>query len=64
MDLQARKEVIAEITSTATKTIEQAVRDNLKRPLLQEFLDKITDKTITWIKSATIPEFKKGYKIH
>ena len=64
MDPQTKKEIVAKISSTATKTIEQAVRDNLKRALPQEFLDKTTDKTIKRIKSSTIPEFKsKGNKI-
>ena len=64
MDSQTKKEIIAEISATATKTIEQAVRDSLKRALPQEFLDKTTDETIKRIKSSTIPEFKsKGNKI-
>ena len=65
MDSQTKKEIIAEISSTATKTIEQGVRDNLKRALPQEFLDKATDKTTKRIKSSIIPEFKsKDNKIH
>ena len=55
MDSQTKKEIIAEISATATKTIEQAVRDSLKRALPQEFLDKTTDETIKRIKSSTIP---------
>ena len=63
-DPQTKKEFIAEISSTATKTIEQAVRDSLKRTLLQEFLHKTTGETIKWIKSSTLPEVKsKGNKI-
>ena len=58
MDSQTKKEIIAEISSTATKTIDQGVRDNLKRALPQEFLDKTTDKIRKRIKSSTIPEFK------
>ena len=59
-----KKEIIAEISSTTTKTAEEAVRDSLKRDLPKEFLDKTTDETIKWIKSSTIPEFKsKGNKI-
>ena len=59
-----KKEIIAEISSTTTKTAEEAVRDSLKRALPKEFLDKTTDETIKWIKSSTIPEFKsKGNKI-
>ena len=64
MDPQTKKEIIAEISSTATKTIEKAVRDSLKRALPQECIDKTTDKTIKRIQSSTIPEFKsKGNKI-
>ena len=62
MDSQTKKEIIAEISATATKTIEQAVRDSLKRALPQEFLDKTTDETIKRIKSSTIPEFKSKSK--
>ena len=58
MDPQTKKRVIAKISSTATKTIEQAVRDSLKRALPQEFLDKTTDKAIKRIKGSIIPEFK------
>ena len=64
MDSQTKKEIIADISVTATKTIEQAVRDSLKRAFPHEFLDKTTDETIKQIKSLTIPEFKgKGNKI-
>ena len=35
MDPQTKKEIIAEISSTASKTVEQAVRDSLKRALPQ-----------------------------
>ena len=58
MDSQTKKEIIAEISANATKTIEQAVRDSLKRALPQEFLDKTIDETIKRIKSSTIPEVK------
>ena len=58
MDSQTKKEIIAEIRSTATKTTEQAVRDSLKRALPQQFFDKTTDETIKRINSSTIPEFK------
>ena len=47
MDSQTKKEIIAKITSTATKNIEQAVRDSFKRALPQEFLDKTTDDNKT-----------------
>ena len=63
MDFQTKKEIIAKISSTATKTAEQAVRDSLKRALPKEFLYKTTEETIKRIKSFTIPEFKsKGNK--
>ena len=54
MDPQTKNEIIAEISSTATKTIEQAVRDSLKRALPQEFLDKTTDETIKRIKMVEL----------
>ena len=64
MDPQIKNEIIAEISSAATKTIEQAVRDSLKRALPREFLDKTTDETIKRIKNSTILEFRsKGNKI-
>ena len=64
MDPQTKKEIIAEISSTAAKTIKQAVRNTLKRALPQEFLDKTINETIKRIKSSTISEFKsKGNKI-
>ena len=46
MDPRTKNEIIVEISSTATKTFEQAVRDSLKRALPQEFFDKTTDETI------------------
>ena len=64
IDSQTKKEIIAEISATATKTIEQAARDGFKRALPPEFLDKTTDETIKRIKSSNIPESKnKGNKI-
>ena len=64
MDPQTKNEITAKISSTATKTIDQAVRDSLKSALPQEFLDKATDEAIKRIKSSTIPEFKsKSNKI-
>ena len=59
MDSQTKKEIIAEI-SYYGKTIEQAVRDSLKRAFPQEFLDKTTEEITKQIKSSTIP---KGNKI-
>ena len=54
--MQTNKETIAEISSTATKTFEQAVRE--KRALPQECFDKTSCETIKRFKSSTIPEFK------
>ena len=42
--MQTNKETIAEISSTATKTFEQAVRE--KRAVPQECLDKTSYETI------------------
>ena len=47
MDSQTKKEIITKISSTATKNIEQAVKDSFKRALPQEFLDKTTDDNKT-----------------
>ena len=58
MDPQTKKEIIAEISSTVVKTIEQAVRESLKRTLPHVLLDKTTDETIKQIESSTILEFK------
>ena len=64
MDPQTKQEIIAEISQNATRTIEQVVRESLKRALPQEFVDKTTDETIKRIKSSSIPDFKnKGNKI-
>ena len=53
IDPRTKKEIIAEISSTATKNIEQAVRDTLERALPQEFPDKTTDETMKRIKRST-----------
>ena len=64
MDTQTKNEIIAEITATAVKTIEQTVRDSLKRVLPEYFVDKMTDEVVKRMKSSTVPEFKsKGNKI-
>ena len=63
MDVQTKNEIIEEITATAVKTIEQTVRDSLKRTLPEDFVDKTTDEAVKRIKSSTVPEFKnKGNK--
>ena len=63
MDAQTKNEIIAEITATAVKTIEQTVRESLKRALPEDFVDKTTDEAVKRIKSLTVPEFKnKGNK--
>ena len=64
MNAQTGNEIIAEITTTAVKTIQQTVRESLKRTLLEDFVDKTTDKAVKRIKSSTVPEFNnKGSKI-
>ena len=64
MDAQTKNEIIAEITATAVKTIEQTVRESLKRTLPEDFVEKTTDEAVKRIKSSTVPEFKnKGNKI-
>ena len=64
MDAQTKNEIIAEITPTAVKTIEQTVRESLKRTLPEDFVEKTTDEAVKRIKSSTVPELKnKGNKI-
>ena len=64
MNPQTKKEIIAEISSTATKTNEKGVRDSLKIALPQQLFDKTTEETIKRTKNPTIPEVKiKGNKI-
>ena len=46
MDPQTKKEIIDEISSTATKTIEEAGGDSLERALPDKFLDETTYETI------------------
>ena len=55
MDAQVKNEIIAEITITAVKTIEQTVQESLKRTLPEDFVDKTTDEAVKRIKSSTIP---------
>ena len=60
----SNQEIIAEISSTATKTNEKGVRDSLKIALPQQLFDKTTEETIKRTKNPTIPEVKiKGNKI-
>ena len=40
MDAQTKNEIISEITATAVKTIEQTVRESLKRTLPEDFVKK------------------------
>ena len=58
MDAQTKNEIIAEITATTVKKIEQTVRENLKRTLPEDFVKKTTDKAVKRIKSSTVLEFK------
>ena len=63
MDAQTKNEIIAEITATTVKTIEQTVRESLKRALPEDLVDKTTVEAVKRIKSSTVPEFKnKGNK--
>ena len=63
MDAQTKNKIIAEITATAVKTIEQTVRESLKRALPEDFVDKTTDEAVKRMKRSTVPEFKnKGNK--
>ena len=64
MDAQTKNKIIAEITATAVKTIEQTVRESLKRELPEDFVDKTTYEAVKRMKRSTVPEFKnKGNKI-
>ena len=64
MDTQLKNEIIAEITPTAVKTIEQTTWESLKRVLREDFVDKTTGKAVKRIKSSTVSEFQnKGNKI-
>ena len=58
MDAQTKNEIIAKITATAVKTIEQTVRECLKRALPEDFVGKTTGEAVKRIKSSTVPEFK------
>ena len=51
IDAQTKKAIIAEITVTAVKTIEQTVRESLKRALPEDFVDKTNDEAVKQIKS-------------
>ena len=44
--LKQKKEIIAEITATPVKTMEQTVRESLKRTLPQDFLDKMIGEAV------------------
>ena len=46
MDAQRKNEIIAEITTTTVKTIEQIVRESLKRTLPEDFANKKTDEAV------------------
>ena len=45
-----KKWIIVEITASEIKTIEQTVRENLKRALPEEFVYKTTGKAVKQIK--------------
>ena len=46
MDAQTKNEIIAEITATAVKAIEQTIRESLKRTLTEDFVDKTTHEAV------------------
>ena len=58
MDAQTKNEIIAEIAATAVKTIEQTIRESLKKILPEDFVEKTTEEAVKRIKSSTVPEFK------
>ena len=58
MDAQTKNEIISEITATAVKTIEQIVRESLKRTLPEDLVEKTTEEAVKRIKSSTVPELK------
>ena len=63
MDKKKKNEIIAEITTTEVKTIDQTIQESLKRTI-PDFVNKTTDKAVKRIKSSTVPEFNnKGNKI-
>ena len=59
MEAQRKNKIIAEITVTAVKEIEQTVRKRLKRALPKYFLDKMTDETVKRI-DESISATEKG----
>ena len=59
MEAQTKNKIIAEITVTAFKEIEQTVRKRLKRALPKYFLDKTTDETVKRI-DESISATEKG----
>ena len=66
MDTQTKNEIIAEITTTAVKTIEQTIQESLKRTL-PDFVYKMTDKALNESKvqqfqNLKIKEIKSGTK--
>ena len=66
MDTQTKNEIIAEITTTAVKTIEQTIQESLKRTL-PDFVYKTTDKALNESKvqqfqNLKIKEIKSGTK--
>ena len=57
MDTQTKNEITAQITATAVKAVEQTIRENLKRTLPEDFVNKTMDEAIKRIKSSTVPKF-------
>ena len=66
MDSQTKNEIIAEITTTAVKTIEQTIQESLERTL-PDFVNKTTDKALNesnvqQFQNLIIKEIKSGTK--
>ena len=52
MDAQTKNKIIAEITTTAVKTIEQTERESLKKALPEDFVS--SDEAVKRIESSTV----------
>ena len=53
MDAQTKNEIIAEITTSAVKIIEQTVRESLKKAVPEDFVS--SDEAVKRIKNSTVP---------
>ena len=52
MDAQTKNEIIAEITTSAVKIIEQTVQESLKKAVPEDFVS--SDEAVKRIKSSTV----------